>query len=373
MKLKCLQIVLIVFPALVFFATNKGNAQSNDSSPTPAPQFKISGYVDAYYAYFTDSVGTGEFQKWPTISSRSNQFGLNTMMLTAQYDADRVRGIVSIHYGDIAKSAWSNTYNPILEAHAGVRLSKKVWLDAGFFRTHIGTEGLLPKENICSSIAVGTFNEPYYQSGARLNYKSNKLEVNLFALNGYNLFEETNKKKSLGLQVLYALNDKGSIGYCNYIGDDSPDADSVSHLRIYHNLFFNYDANKIKLQIGGDYGSQKNSDLRDTLLTKNANVFSGIIAIKYKIKKVHGIYARYEIFNDPTGFLGGMFTDKTGKQTGYILGGITVGGEYKPTDNTYIRIEGRQIQLDKDQEFFYTNSKNTNARMEIFVNLGISF
>ncbi len=372
MKLKCLRIIVCFFLALVMFI-NKGNSQTIDSISTPAPQFKISGYVDAYYAYYTDSVGSGEFQKWPTISSRSNQFGLNTMMLTAQYDAEKVRGIVSIHYGDIAKSTWSATYNPILEAHVGVRLSKKIWLDGGFFRTHIGTEGLFPKENITSSVTIGTFNEPYYQSGARLNYKSNKLEVNLFALNGYNIFEETNKKKSLGLLVNYAVKDNAAIGYSNYIGDDSPDSISQSHLRIYQNLFFNYDAKKFKLQIGGDYGTQKNSDLRDTIITKNASMFSALISAKYKMNDSHGIYGRYEIFNDPSGFLGGIFTDNTGKQTGYILSGLTLGGEYKPTDNSYLRIEGRQIQLQKNQEFFYSNGKNTNTRMEILVNLGISF
>lgn len=35
-----------------------------------------------------------------------------------------------------------------------------------------------------------------------------------------------------------------------------------------------------------------------------------------------GVYTRGEIFNDPTGFLGGKFTDKTGKQTGYKLWGL---------------------------------------------------
>ena len=68
-------------------------------------------------------------------------------MLNAQYDGEKVRGIVTLHFGDIPKATWSGTYNYIMEAHAGVRLCKKLWLDAGFFRTHFGTEGLLPKEN----------------------------------------------------------------------------------------------------------------------------------------------------------------------------------------------------------------------------------
>ena len=34
----------------------------------------------------------------------------------------KVRGVISLHYGDIPKSTWSSTFNDILEAHAGVRL-----------------------------------------------------------------------------------------------------------------------------------------------------------------------------------------------------------------------------------------------------------
>src|SRR5205085_7014229 len=143
----------------------------------------------------TDSVGEGKFQKFPSISPRSNQFGLNTAHITFQYDAEKIRALATLHYGDIPVSAWSGTFNSIMEAHAGVRLCKKLWLDAGFFRTHFGTEGLLPKENFTSSVSVNTFYEPYYESGLRLNYNpSDKLAINLYVLNGYNMYEENNEK-----------------------------------------------------------------------------------------------------------------------------------------------------------------------------------
>ena len=105
-------------------------------------KISISGYADVYYAYYTDSVGDGNHQKFPSISPRSNQFGLNIANLTLQYDAEKIRGVASLQFGDIPRSAWSGTFNNILEAHAGIRLCKKMWLDAGFFRTHFGTEGL---------------------------------------------------------------------------------------------------------------------------------------------------------------------------------------------------------------------------------------
>src|SRR3954471_8181521 len=97
--------------------------KSFSQAPDSVSKLSFSGYVDAYYAYYTDSVGQENFQKFPSVSPRSNQFGLNAICLTAQYDAEKIRGIVTLHYGDIPISAWSATFNNIMEAHAGVRIS----------------------------------------------------------------------------------------------------------------------------------------------------------------------------------------------------------------------------------------------------------
>ena len=85
------------------------------------------------------------------------------------------------------------------------------------------------------------------------------------------------------------------------------------------------------------------------------------------------MYGREEFFNDSQGFMSGVIIDKTNKYTGYKLRETTLGMEYKPTDNTYIRLEGRQLQMDKNQEIFYWNQSNKNSRMEIQMNIGISF
>jgi hypothetical protein len=364
----------------VIFFQSKSFAQVigitvKDSIVTVVPAFKISGYVDAYYAYYTDSVGTGNYQRFPSVSPRSNTFGLNTALLTAQYDGEKVRGVVTLHYGDIPRSAWSPLFNPIMEAHVGFRLCKnnKLWMDAGLFRTHFGTEGLLPKENICSSIAVNTFYEPYFEGGIRLNYNPcDKLSIYVYALNGYNMFDDNNKKKSFGMLATYTMGDNRNIGYSNYIGDDTPSpADTISHLRIHNNLFFNYQVKKLKIQIGGDYCMQKNSDIATG--TKTASMYSGVAGLKYNCCKLFSVYGRGEIFNDPEGMMSGIILDKTNKFTGYKLWGATLGVEYKPTENSYLRLEARQLEMDKNQEIFHWKNDPEDSRLEILFNMGISF
>ncbi len=61
------------------------------------PTVSFSGYVDAYYAYYSDSIDIHDYQKFATISPRSNQFGLNVAMLTAKYSSKDVRGVFTLH------------------------------------------------------------------------------------------------------------------------------------------------------------------------------------------------------------------------------------------------------------------------------------
>ncbi len=346
----------------------KGLGQTKDSTAV----LKFSGYVDAYYAYYTDSVGTGNFQKFPTVSPRTEQFGLNIAMLSLQYDAAKVRGVISVHYGDIPLSTWSPTFKNIQEAHAGLRLLKWLWLDAGFFRTHFGTEGLLPKENITSSVSVDTYSEPYFESGARLQILAGKsFTVNLFALNGYNIYEDNNHKKSFGALLTYAPEDSWNIGYSNYIGDDSPDSDSISHLRIEQNIFINYQFHNFKIQAGVDYCMQEHSSLEDQ--NKMGSMYSGIFSVKYSFSPQFSIYGRGEVFDDPDGFMSTLFLDNANKYTGYVLWGGTAGFEFKPTENAYIRIEGRNLYNDQNQKIYYWKGKYESHRQELMCNAGISF
>lgn len=356
----------IFFTALVVLALYS-NAHAQDT----IGNFTMTGYVDAYAAAYTDSVGPGNFQKFPSVSPR-NGIGLNTAMLTMQYNASKIRATMVLHYGDIANSTWAASNRNLMEAHVGIRLAKKLWVDAGLFRTHFGTEFLLPVENITSSVSVNTYFEPYYESGIKLNWDPTKqLEINFFALNGYGIYEDNNYKKSAGMGITYAFNDRCGIGYTNYIGDDSPPGTGTKHLRVHNNIFLNYAGNKIKLQTGADYCMQQNSDV--TTGTKSANMWCFLLTARYAATHNFGIYARGEVLQDPDGFMTGVITDRAGTQTGLKIWGLTGGLEYKPTDNSYIRLETRYLQMDDNQDIFYNNMKTMTYRYEVMVNMGVTF
>ena len=369
------KIIPFLFLLCSFSFVKKGFAQEKDSSLLRSIEnnLKISGYIDAYYAYYTDSVGSNNYQKVPDISPKSNQVGLNVFQLTAQYSSDRLRATGTLHFGDLPSAAWSPVYNMIQEANVGVKVNKKIWVDAGFFKTHIGTEALLPRDNIASSLSVITFYEPWWQTGVKVTYTpTEKLLVCLHVLNGYNTFVDNNRQKSIGLSLTYALGEKGSIGYFNLLGEESPEGTVGSHLRFLNNLVFNYQfTEKVKVNIGFDYISQQHSQISDS--TKTASVYSAIATLKYQLKPKFGIYVRGEYFSDQDGFLTGVMVNSKGHSTGYISSGATVGMEYKPTENSFIRLEGRDLMMEADQQIFRTNGKNTNNRIEAMINIGVSF
>jgi hypothetical protein len=344
-------------------------AQNKDSTSS----FKLSGYTDVYYAHYSDSVGTNKYRKFPAVSPKSNEFGLNIVQLTGQYTSENIRAVTTLHYGDMPAANWSPVFNMIQEANMGFRLAKGLWLDAGFFKTHIGTEAFLPKDNITSSISVITLYEPWFQAGAKLTYNPNdRLTIALHLLNGYNTFVAINNKKSPGLSVLYILGRKGSIGYYNLISDDTPDADKTAHLRFLNNLVFNYEfSKKFKMLLGADLITQQNSTITDS--TKTAFIYSGILTLRYQLASKLGIYVRAEAFSDADGFLTGRIYDSQHTLTGYKLYGQTTGLEYKVTDNSYIRLETRELEMDKDQKIFYTNGAYTNKRTEVMLNCGVWF
>jgi hypothetical protein len=354
------------------FLLAKGFAQTGDSASRTVPnkKFKISGYIDTYYAYYTDSAGPNDFQKFACMSPRNKRFWLNTAQIGIEYNSKKIRGAVTFQYGDIAETTLSSL-NTIMEAHAGTRLLKNLWVDAGLFRTHFGTESVLPKESLLSSLSVNSFYEACNEAGVRLTYTPNETwAFSVYGITGYNLYGDNNKKKSVGALITYT-NEDYYIGYSNYIGDDTPPGDSARHLRIQQNIFFNYEHKKIKIQAGINNCIQQNADYLHPNL--GATMWSGLASLKYQLKEKFALSARAEIFKDPQGFMSEVVLNTNNFYTGYKLHGYTLGAEYKPTQNSYIRIEGRQLQMEKNQQIFKWHGENRSSRQELLINLGIYF
>ncbi len=338
-----------------------------------ASGFKLTGYMDAYYGHYSDRLPVGSYQKFPTSAPISDAFGLNMAMLSLQYQNENVNGILTCHAGDIASSAWSSKHNFIQEAHLGLRLVKKLWLEGGYFRTHLGFESIQPRENIGTSVALTTYYEPYYLSGAKLTYFINdKLSVQVNAFNGFNTFVAINRKKTFGLTTVYEANKNFIISFNSLLSNEQADSIVLSKRRLYNDLYFAYKSKRFNLGFETNFGIQENSDLEDS--SKTAYMFSMTLAGKYKIKNDrYSVYARVELFDDRNEILTGPVNNANHQLVGINAFGGNAGLEFKPLPNSYLRFEGRYLHLWNNENIFYTRSKYTNVRLEWIAAMGVWF
>ena len=352
------------------FSGTKINPYSQEFDSSGSVTF--SGYLDTYYAMYQDSMGHGDYSKFPTIAPRNRQAGLNIVQVSARYASDNFRGTVTLFGGDCPQSSWSPYLNFVQEANAGFRVWKNLWFDAGFFRTHIGLESIQPRENMCLSIATTTYFEPYFMSGAKLTWQVNsKLGMQVNAFNSFNQFIETNNNKALGFSLAYSPDAYSSLTFSTINSDESPDSSNSKKNRTYNNLCYTYRKHKWLLGLEGNFGWQLHTGLNGS--SKTATMMSGLASAKYRITHAWAGYGRLEFYSDPDEILTGPLVNKDHNLVGLDLSGITIGGEYKPIPNSYFRMEGRLLGTKKQETIFYNNGRYLNYRTEVIFGLGIWF
>lgn len=332
----------------------------------------FSGYVDAYYAHYSDSSSSDGFSKFPTCAPRNNQLGINILQLSAKYNSRLFRGTITLFGGDCPKSSWSPHLNFIQEANIGFRVVKKLWLDAGFFRTHFGLESIQPRENMTMSLATTTYFEPYFLSGAKLTWQqSDKLAIQINAFNSFNQFLETNKNKALGLSIAYNPSSKLTTSFSGIWCDESPVNSIVKRNRIYSNLCVVYKSNRMVVGLEGNFGLQQHSVLTDANAT--AFMYSSLLAFKYRFTPRWAGYVRGEIYSDPNEILTGPVVNANHQYVGIDLVGTTGGVEFRPIPNSYVRFECRYLQTQANEDIFYIKEKPSNQRIELIAGIGLWF
>lgn len=358
-------ICLMSSPLLMAQQLNTNEHQDQDSLQS----LSISAYTGVYFANFTDERAPNALQEVTTVSPRDERFGLNVAQIGVHYVSDRVRGNIIIHYGDIAEATWSEEFRAVQEANMGIRLTNHWWLDAGFFATHIGTESFLPKNNYTSATAVANYNEPFFQSGARIAYEgSERLDFAFWVVSGYNYFLDANDAKSVGIATSYAISERLKLTYTNLFGRESPDGQEPGQFRTYHNVYANWHpVDPWYITVGGDVGTQTHSNLDQP--TATALMFNVLATVRYQFHPLYSVTARGEIFQDPSGFISGIYPTINNSIQGLELYGLTLSTEYRPMEGAYLRLEGRYLQT-SDQLAIFDHDGLTNQRWEMMVTMG---
>jgi hypothetical protein len=374
--------VRITFSILISWTISSAAFSQADSS-----KLTIGGYADGYYAWYTNAHAV-VLQQHDCIGAYHNNFGLNIAQIHSAYAGDRVRGAITLHAGDIPNITWQDNYRLIQEANGGVRLADRLWLDAGFFKTHVGTESFLPKDNIISIISLGTFYGPFYQSGIRLSYDTkNDWHFELHAINGYNQHIDENDEKSFGVLASKKWSDRLSTTYSNMLGSDRVGRYLRDDYLVYQNIYLNYNRNKLLLQIGADVATAHTSFrfLEGWLLP----LVTALATVQYRFNDVWSLAARAEYFSDPKNInshnyklSGGVYQITPLAQYDLLVVGGTMSLEYRPHSNGFIRLESRTLHDFNQAHKVYPNGFDDKyimmlpmlaTRTQVLFTIGFSF
>ncbi len=366
---------ILLFIILVFSFLNT-SAQEKEKKGLFAgfpEELTLSGYVDTYIAYDNDK--GNPIRQFSAIAPYRDEFRINLAMIALRYSSKIVRGNVALQFGDVPKLNWPQAPNEYLqyiqEANIGVSPGKNSWFDAGYFLTHIGGEGLIPKYNFFTSLTLCTYFEPFYQSGVKYSYTGKKFYTSLMILNGFNVLADNNKNKSFGLQIGYKPSEKVDFTFNNITGNEMPSG-IEGKTRIYNNLVIKiFPSKKLDVILCGDFCMQEKSKIDDS--QASGSMFSAFASLKFRAAKKVALMLRGEIFQDKDAIMTPVQLSSNGTFSGIKAFGVSAGTEYNPTSNSYFRLEGRYLLADKDQKIFYEENGIKNSRAEVILSGGIEF
>ena len=359
---------LILF--FVFALSLSYNAISNEEI-----EIDMSAYVDTYIATDNDhrpDNGSESYymhRQFSYINGQKNNFSINTAQIGAKMNyQDFIRGVVTFHYGDLPSQAFSmpGSGNILQEGYIGIRVIDDLWIDAGYFLTHIGGESLLPKDNWLSSHSMVTYVEPFFHSGVKATYDNGTFSAGLHFLNSGYSFVENNDNKTFGYNAGYSAGDIFSISIAGMIGNEEDGPPYNAKTNLYNNICIESHPNeKLGLKAQIDIASLEDSYSGEGEI--EAATYMGFsVQGRYQLLEKFAAAARFAYFDDTKNYAG----------IGASGMGITAGMEYQPTSFSYIRLEGRMLNFDDSDDsdgnqFHDADGELTNSRMEIMINFGV--
>jgi len=362
-------------------------AQSTPAAPsTAAPKWydkvQIQAFVDAYSTWnfnfpkpqFGTDIGR--------VFDVSNGFALNWAGVNVGYAPDPagspVGGFVALRFGPGAyvyngltlpsgQPTPSTEINigagDIKEAYASWKPCSKFQIDFGKFSTWIGAEVADSQLNINYTRSFLYFTQPFFHAGFRVDFPvSNKLDLKLYAVNGWNNTFDNNLAKTFGATANFIPNKDMSF-YVNWIGGPEyadvttttttnpatlvttttvttvPGADSA-----WRNLFdaiADMHLGQVHAIVNADYGIDKAPGAHSS-----SNWFGGNLTVGYSLNDLFAVAIRGEYLDDPDGYLAPGFGAPAGAQASIFEATLTLAAT--PTPNLIIKLEPRLDAVSSD-------------------------
>jgi opacity protein-like surface antigen len=370
----------ICLPGISFHSLQ---AQSDTLTPQEQSKFQriirnfdVSVYLDAYSTFVLNDPkeDTSNLLEFAANCPFADEMRLNVASIWLDYNSKNLRGTFKAQFGDIPnlRTTPAEQYVKYMkEANFGFRIYKKFWIDFGYMLNPIGYESSYPILNQISTVTVGG----YYETGNLLGFKiSGQITPSIFAGaylgNPYTLAYGKNTSIYGGITILYKYKNLFSVNYSNMMGNEITEVPKRNHFYIYNNVILIGKPLKNLLLVGEvDFGLFGNSR-KPPDTTKTAGGVSGFVQATYRFVKWFAASVRGEYMSDPDGSITQLYA-YNGKLRGLLTYGCTVGVEFNPVRNSYIRAEYSYLSADKHNNIF--NSMLTDNRHSIAFTAGVKF
>lgn len=331
---------------MVLYSSLFINGQTDSIVAPEKAKTKLEGYTEAYYCFDFNKPGNNLRPGFLYNHVRHNEVNVNHAIIRASYTSDKVRVNMAIMTGNYAQynlAAEPAVLQHIYESHVGFKIKKNLWFDAGIFASHIGFESAISKDCWTLTRSIVAENSPYYESGAKLSWSPNdKWLLSALYLNGWQHIQRPkgNNTPAGGTQITFKPNDKTTINYSTFFGNDKPD--TSKQFRHYHNIYGIIQlTKKLGMIAGFDLGMEQDKKGSSTYNTW----FTPVIILRYYFTEKFGLAARAEYYEDKKGVL-----IASGTTNGFITKGYSLNLDYFPAENVLFRVEGK-LYDSKDRYF----------------------
>jgi hypothetical protein len=331
---------------------------------------QFTGYVEVYYAFDFNQPEDHNRPAFFYSHNRHNEFNLNLGFVKGAYTSERIRANLAIAAGTYMNANYAaepGVLKNVYEANAGIKISKRnnIWIDAGIFSSHIGFESAVSKDCYSLTRSILAENSPYYESGLKVTYVSadSKWLLSGLFLNGWQHIQrpDGNNTPAFGTQVTFTPNDKITINYSTFIGNDKPD--DAKQMRYFHNLYGHFHfSNKIHLTAGFDFGMEQQS----TGSSHYNQWYSPVLIAKFFFDDQWSITARGEWYTDADEVI-----ITTGTENGFQTSGFSLGVDYRIMENAVWRIEGRA--LNSKDDIFLKEKEMVSSNLCLTTSLAVAF
>lgn len=290
---------------------------------------RVSGSADFYLGSALDGTlsSSRRFAGGAPFASSASRFHMPDLDL-ALVDGTMLFGAMRAHFAlQFGRSVEAYRRQPgpsaktlsyIKHANIGVRLARKLWLDAGLLPSHIGIESWVSHENLTATRSILAEYAPRYFAGARLSWQPTSWLIS--SVQGLKGWDAVTQPEGIGVGARFDVRLAESVLLSGFnLLIERPDG----RVRTLHGLGARGEFGRATMQLQADIGSQENSSPGG----RAAHWWGYSFVSRLRVTAATWLSARFERFDDD-------------KQI------VLITGDFDGTPNSPFRAYGESLGFD---------------------------